>query len=63
MIRAGNGLYDYCADCGQLVKLNKWLFGSLHSCLSDEERRARFAYRLKYGLEGQAERNRRMGIK
>lgn len=22
----------YCCNCGKLVKLNKWLFGSLHLC-------------------------------
>ena len=32
MITAGNGIYERCPDCGKLVKLNKFLFGSLHIC-------------------------------
>lgn len=34
----GNGLYDVCPDCGQIVKLNKWLVGSTHLCTLPEER-------------------------
>ena len=41
MIVAGNGVYDRCRACGQLVRLNKTLFGSLHFCLTDEELRAK----------------------
>jgi len=46
MIRAGSGLYEHCADCGRLVKLNKWFFGDLHFCLTDEERKAKFLSQL-----------------
>jgi len=28
----GNKIYERCMDCGQLVQVNKWLFGSLHVC-------------------------------
>lgn len=31
------GLYDHCRICGQLVKLNKFLFGSLHICVPDRD--------------------------
>ena len=34
---AGNGLYAECGDCGKIVKLNKWLFGGLHNCVSTEK--------------------------
>lgn len=34
----GESIYMICEDCKTLVKLNKWLFGSLHFCLSSEER-------------------------
>ena len=37
MIVAGNCIYDTCPICGKLVKLNKFIFGALHICLSDEE--------------------------
>lgn len=39
MIIAGNKIYDKCLDCGKLVQINKFLFGSLHVCLSEEEKR------------------------
>lgn len=38
MIIAGNGIYENCHDCGKLVKINKFFFGSLHSCLGSQER-------------------------
>ena len=31
-IVAGNGIYEKCRDCGQMVKINKFLFGDLHFC-------------------------------
>lgn len=37
MIIAGGKLYDTCRMCGQLVRLNKPIFGGLHFCLTDEE--------------------------
>ena len=36
MIVAGNKIYDVCQKCGELVKINKFLFGSMHLCVSDE---------------------------
>ena len=35
---AGNGVYVECRWCGKIVRLNKFLFGSLHFCLTPEER-------------------------
>lgn len=32
------GLYSQCLDCGKFIKLNKFLLGSLHVCLSEEEK-------------------------
>lgn len=32
-----NGIYERCGVCGQMVRLNKRLFGSLHICLTDCE--------------------------
>jgi len=37
-IIAGSRIYMVCQDCERLVCLNKWIFGSLHICLTDEER-------------------------
>lgn len=34
----GNSIYGTCSDCGSLVKVNKFIFGSFHICLSDEEK-------------------------
>jgi hypothetical protein len=28
----GNKMYEICANCGKIVCLNKFLFGSLHVC-------------------------------
>ena len=33
---AGNGVYGKCTQCGDIVKLNKFLLGSFHFCTSDE---------------------------
>jgi len=38
MIIAGNGIYERCCDCGGLVKINKFMFGGLHVCVSAEQR-------------------------
>jgi len=35
----GKKMYDVCPICGQVVCLNKFIFGSAHVCLSPEERR------------------------
>lgn len=32
------GIYDRCAKCGRIVKLNKFLFGDLHICAGEEEK-------------------------
>jgi hypothetical protein len=37
MIVAGNKIYDKCPVCGKLVQLNKFFFGSIHVCLTEEE--------------------------
>lgn len=44
MIIAGSHLYENCADCGKLVRVNKPIFGSLHVCLSSEERAMKEIY-------------------
>ena len=33
----GNKIYRRCCDCGKIVHINKWLFGGLHVCLTEEE--------------------------
>ena len=38
LILAGSGIYTRCEWCETLVRLNKPLFGSLHFCLTDEEK-------------------------
>jgi hypothetical protein len=38
MINDGKGgIYDHCAKCGRLVKLNKFIFGDLHICAEEEK--------------------------
>lgn len=37
MLVVGSKIYDRCAVCGSLIQVNKFLFGDLHICLSDEE--------------------------
>lgn len=37
MIIVGNGIYEICPKCKKLVKINKFIFGSLHYCDSDDE--------------------------
>lgn len=37
----GEGMYAVCPWCENIVKLNKFLVGSLHVCLTDEERAAK----------------------
>jgi len=57
--RIGRSIYETCSVCGKQVQLNKWLFGSLHLCLTDEERKGRFLHQLL--PRSQAERNKRRG--
>ena len=33
----GNQWWKVCADCGKWVRINKWLLGDLHFCLTDDE--------------------------
>lgn len=33
----GNKMYAVCNDCDSIVCLNKFLFGSIHICVTDEE--------------------------
>ena len=33
----GNGIYGVCAECNSLVKLNKWIFGGIHLCRSQDK--------------------------
>jgi len=35
MIVAGSGIYEMCACCNKIVKINKFLFGGLHFCSDD----------------------------
>ncbi len=37
MIIVGNRIYERCGICGKLVQVNKFLLGSFHLCLSDED--------------------------
>ena len=32
IVRVGNKLYAVCKECGCIVRINKFLFGSLHVC-------------------------------
>lgn len=38
-VQVGNGLYALCGYCEKVVKMNKFLFGSIHSCLPDAEKK------------------------
>lgn len=37
LIIAGNKIYFFCKICQKLVQINKFLFGSLHICLSEKD--------------------------
>lgn len=39
MIFAGSHIYERCSDCGSVVRINKPIFGSMHLCLSEEEKK------------------------
>lgn len=39
LITVGGKLYGRCAECGDIVRADKWLFGSLHYCVSAKGRR------------------------
>lgn len=36
-VKVGNKLYAQCFECGKVICINKWLLGSLHLCLTEEE--------------------------
>lgn len=38
VVAVGGKLYGRCADCRSIVRVDKWLFGSLHLCV-DQKRR------------------------
>lgn len=35
----GNKMYDVCYSCGKIIQRNKFLFGDLHICTTEEERK------------------------
>lgn len=37
VLQAGGKLYQKCGICGQVVRINKLLVGSMHFCLTAEE--------------------------
>lgn len=51
MKAVGNKLYDVCADCLEIVQLNKTIFGDLHICfpnnLSEERKKMVYLMRKK----------------
>lgn len=44
----GNKLMGMCRDCEKIVRMDKPIFGSLHVCLSDEERNAKRMQQNRY---------------
>lgn len=42
MFFVDNKLYAICADCGKTVTLNKILFGSLHICIDEKDKKVKF---------------------
>lgn len=34
-----NAVYCLCFKCRCVIKVNKWLFGSLHVCIKQEEKK------------------------
>ena len=38
----GKAIMCHCKDCGKLVRLNKLLLGSLHICLTEEEKKLKY---------------------
>jgi hypothetical protein len=35
----GSKIYCRCEECGSLVRINKPIFGDLHLCLTEEEKK------------------------
>lgn len=48
MKAVGNKIYNVCWDCGELVQINKFLFGSMHICIEDELKGKLQSVRNKY---------------
>lgn len=46
MIFIGSKVYERCAACGQMVQINKFIFGSLHACLNEKE----LEYKKTHGI-------------
>jgi hypothetical protein len=44
MIVTNGKIYERCAVCDKLVRLNKFFFGSLHVCLSEAEKQVKAHY-------------------
>jgi hypothetical protein len=40
IIAIGGKMYGVCADCGEIVRINKPMIGSTHFCTTEEERAA-----------------------
>lgn len=41
VVAAGRKLYQRCGVCGGIVRINKPIVGSMHFCLTEEERALR----------------------
>ena len=41
IVPVGNALWARCPECEQPVRINKWLLGSMHLCLTENESRAK----------------------
>lgn len=39
VVAVGHKLYSRCVGCGEVICINKWIFGSLHLCAPSEEDR------------------------
>lgn len=37
LVPLGTAVYGLCRDCGKVVQVNKWMFGSLHLCAPAEK--------------------------
>ncbi len=38
----GKKLMGICSDCGSIVRIDKPIFGSIHLCLNEEERKLKY---------------------
>lgn len=37
LFATGGKIYSVCAGCGEIVRMNKPIFGSIHVCATEEE--------------------------